>query len=153
MKQPLKISQIDVNQAVNHITGEYNLAEWVRKVEMFKKHGATFYANENKVFAKYNAEGINFFSEVTIHSVLSNTGFSRVDFDAYMENGMLESENYKHLVDTGSFVIAPDKVTNTFNVSFAGFWCDGKEFRIPNTEEGRKIMIEKSKFGVVFSQM
>ena len=151
----MKITITTPEEVINSETNGYNPAEWIKKVEMYLKYKPTFYKSEdNNFYVCYNTGGVNFFKEITYHSSLSNTGFARIDFDQYLSNGMKESDNIKHFIEHGHFIIDPNSTIDSFEVTFGLFsHATHGLIRIPNTNEGHKIMKEKSKRGVVFTQM
>ncbi len=98
--------------------GEYNRAVWTEKVNRYLALGAEFFQvkGEDTFYVKYKIrEGLIFFSEITMHSMLHSGGFTRV-------------------------IIFPHGCGN-FEVSYKGFGDSGKE-RVVNTREGRKWLVD-----------
>ena len=149
MKTTVTLATIE--EVLNHQVREYNPFEWAKTVNRYQKYDPTYYMDAKSCYVKYSVEGINYFKELSYSSCLSTMGFTRVDFAALMANGMTEGENIKSFLETGAFVIDPKEVTNQYVVSNGFFYCEGKEVVIPNSQEGKRIMREKSKHGVIFT--
>ena len=120
----MKLESLTHTETLQHSLKEYNEREWIKIVNRFNSYDeCKFYEwidtpNAYKtIFAVYITDGIRFMSEVSYHSILSNTGFTRFIID---ENSG-EVKEIPFLKE------------------------DGKKGRLENSKDGRRYMRDITK--------
>jgi hypothetical protein len=160
----MKAYKITADQVLNSTEREYNPSVWAENVKRYTQYeDACFYVakgSENgysydRYFVEYTIpEGIRFFKSFDYSASLTSYPFARVDIFPINAEGkhfgdiVTEANGDQDKIAEGFKTIKDDY----FIISRSGFWTpEGKEVFIPNTKQGREVLIEKSAHGVVFT--
>lgn len=75
----IQLTEISIEQVINHSQSEYNPYEWKKRVNQLQKwfHEVRFYEHKNEVYYVYNSNGIR--------------SINRLDYFSSLDNGNLKS--------------------------------------------------------------
>lgn len=76
MENSIKLTEITIEQAINHTRNEYNPYEWKKQINQLQNwfSNVKFYEFNNEVYSIYNSNGINSIKRMEYINCIDNGG-------------------------------------------------------------------------------
>jgi len=101
MENSIKLTEISMDQAINHSRNDYNPYEWKKQIVQLTKwfSNVKFYEFNNEVFSIYNSNGINSIKRMEYFNSIDNGGLKSFIFknDELIEYPIKISKSKKDL--------------------------------------------------------